>query len=198
MKNISDSAPLLSILVPTVPSRLHTFFPQIMDCLIEQTSMRSDVELIGLFDNKMRSLGEKRNDLLGLANGRYLTFIDDDDSVADDYVEQIWVALKTNPDADLVVYDVLLERSGRAPVHCHYDVSITRGRNVTNSRYEGPPAHTHVWRSELAKKYSFPEMNFGEDTAWTSQAARAVKKQVRINKVLYHYIFDPNTSETRG
>src|SRR3990172_4807579 len=97
----------LSILVPTIPSRLTNFYPNLMIQLLNQTKDRSDVEILSLFDNKHRSVGHKRQALIDLAQGEYLTFIDDDDRIAQTYVRDILEALYTNPNADCVVYDTL-------------------------------------------------------------------------------------------
>jgi len=50
----------LSILVPTVPSRLTTYYPRIMSDLLKQTENYPEIEIIGLFDNKKRTIGQKR------------------------------------------------------------------------------------------------------------------------------------------
>lgn len=65
----------LSILVPTIPSRLTTFYPRIM-------SDYPEIEIIGLFDNKKRTTGQKTG---CMAQGTYLVFIDDDDRISENY-----------------------------------------------------------------------------------------------------------------
>jgi glycosyltransferase involved in cell wall biosynthesis len=93
-------APLkLSVLIPTVPSRkplldalLSTLYPQLTD----------EVELIAILDNKKRTLGQKRREMIKLAQGKYVTFIDDDDEISADYVSEILKGIET--DVDLVCY----------------------------------------------------------------------------------------------
>jgi glycosyltransferase involved in cell wall biosynthesis len=75
------TAPLLSILVPTVPSRVATMFPKAIQAILGQITDHKEVELLGLFDNKARTTGAKRNALLDIARGEYVVFIDDDDWV---------------------------------------------------------------------------------------------------------------------
>ena len=41
------------------------------------------------FDNKKRTIGKKRDEMLKLAQGKYVTFVDDDDRISDDYVDEI-------------------------------------------------------------------------------------------------------------
>ena len=67
----------------------------LFDKLNEQISKFQDkVELLVLIDNKKRTLGAKRNEMIGLAKGEYVVFIDDDDLVSEDYVESILEAIK--------------------------------------------------------------------------------------------------------
>tara|TARA_B110000208_G_scaffold176584_1_gene223083 strand:- start:731 stop:910 length:180 start_codon:yes stop_codon:yes gene_type:complete len=45
--------------------------------LLRQTQNYKDIEIISIFDNKKRSIGRKRDDALKMAQGKYVTFIDD-------------------------------------------------------------------------------------------------------------------------
>ena len=79
--------PKLSILIPSVPSR-KTQMIELLDSLENQLlslGRSNDVEILVFYDNKLRTVGAKRNDLLYLAKGEYLAFIDDDDNVSDSY-----------------------------------------------------------------------------------------------------------------
>jgi glycosyltransferase involved in cell wall biosynthesis len=186
---------LLSILVPTVPSRISTFYPAMIANLLKQIGDRKDIEVIGLFDNKMRSTGSKRNAMLNLASGKYLVFLDDDDYVTEDWLSRVVSAVESNP--DLIVYGVLVHWPDGRLQHCRYDVSVKECRDIDRDHYEGHPSHVHVWRTCIAKSVGFSDKQFGEDTEWSSTAAKSVQSQVTIDKELYHYCFNPKTSETR-
>ena len=56
------------------------------------------VEIRILSDNKEMSVGEKRNKLINMAKGEYFSFIDDDDLVSEEYVDQVLRKLRKNPD----------------------------------------------------------------------------------------------------
>ena len=86
----------LSILIPTIPSRISTFFPTLTNKLLRQCKNRNDIEILGFFDNKKRSIGMKRQGLLDLIKGEYFVFIDDDDDISEDYIDEIFKALN-NP-----------------------------------------------------------------------------------------------------
>tara|TARA_B100001063_G_scaffold138607_2_gene129510 strand:- start:17199 stop:17834 length:636 start_codon:yes stop_codon:yes gene_type:complete len=186
---------LLTILVPTVPSRINYFYPRIMKQLLEQTKKYSNIELLTFFDNKKRTIGEKRDDMLKLAKGKYVTFIDDDDRISDDYVDEIMNAI-TNNDVDCIVYNTICCENNGTPYLCKYGIEFAYGRN--NEGWTGKPAHTMIWRRSIASKHKFKNVGWGEDIDWVKRAYLDIKTQHRIDKVLYYYDQNNGTTETRG
>lgn len=135
----------LSILINTVPSRIDTFYPIIMKEFLRQIGGRKDVELIGFFDNKKRTVGEKRNAALSLAQGEFLTFIDDDDRVSTDFVPSVMRAIEENPDTDAIVYDCMcVDHDQRR--YCKYGIEYEYWMSSDGSQWTGKPAHTMVYR----------------------------------------------------
>ena len=190
----------LSVLVPTVPSRLNFFYPRLMTQLLNQGVLYPQVEIIGLFDNKKRTVGEKRQDLLNLAKGEYLVFIDDDDRITDDYISSIIETLDQNPNTDCVVFDTIccIENSSLKKL-CKYGIEFEYGDIMDGLEWRGKPAHTMVYKSSIAKRHSFISINIGEDVDWVKRACKDIQIQTRIDKVLYYYdCKDKTTSETRG
>jgi glycosyltransferase involved in cell wall biosynthesis len=57
-----------------------------------------NVEVLVNRDNKEITSGAKANELLLAASGKYIVFIDDDDEVADNYIELMLNAMKTDAD----------------------------------------------------------------------------------------------------
>ena len=184
----------LSILVCTVPSRLGYFYPRIMKHLLQQTADRDDVEILGLFYNKKRTIGSKRQGMVNLAQGQYLTFIDDDDRIADDYIELIMKTLYDHPDVDCVVYNVICNINNSFDKLCKYGIEFEYGDINGGLEWRGKPAHTMVYKSSIAKNHLFMDMNRGEDVNWVVRACKDIVSQVRIDKVLYYY--DANYSTT--
>lgn len=186
----------LTILVPTVPNRLEVFYLKIMKELIKQTEKYNDIELISFFDNKKRTIGTKRQEMIGLVQGEYIVFIDDDDRISEDYVDKIMEALYNNPHTDCVVFHSITRINGGPEILCKYDVEYEYGY-ISNTEWRGKPAHTMVYKSEIAKRYKFPNLQNGEDIAWVKNVCKDIKKLTKIEKVLYYY--DANyltTSET--
>lgn len=184
----------LSVLVPTVPNRMDTVYPRLMKDLLKQCDGHQDVELLSFFDNKKRSIGTKRQDMLNLARGEYLVFIDDDDRISPEYIKEIMDALYANPNADCVVFDCTTTyvQSNRK-VLCKYGVEFEYKR--WEDEWRGKPAHTMVYKSDIAKKHHYSDKDWEEDMDWVKRACQDIKNQVRIDKVLYYYDFNPPTSE---
>jgi len=188
----------LSILIATVPSRIRNFYPDLLDSINKQIRDRDDVEIIGFYDNKKRTVGEKRNELLKLAQGDFLTFVDDDDRIADDYIISILDCINKNPDADCIVFDCITTIDGDKDNQTYSKYSINYEYNQTGNQWRGKPAHTMVWKSSIAKKHTYIDKNYGEDIDWVKRACLDIKNEVRIDKVLYYYDFNNSTTETRG
>ena len=71
----------LSILILSIPSRIKQ-----LETLLEKLENQFDddrVEILVMLDNKSFHIYEKRNELLDMARGEYLCFLDDDDNVAE-------------------------------------------------------------------------------------------------------------------
>lgn len=191
----------LSILIATIPSRINTFFPKLINELMRQIGDRTDVEVVGLFDNKKRTVGDKRQDLLNLARGEYLVFIDDDNRVAPDYIVSAIDAIYANPNADCIVYDCICTTNGTNPVHCKYGIEYnTYWESADKKQWRGPPAHTMIYKSSLAKKHVYASKNYEEDSDWVKRASKDIKIQGRIDKILYYYdyVFKPDEVRKNG
>ena len=187
----------LTILVPTVPSRINYFYPRIMNELLTQIKpYNHNIELIAFFDNKKRTIGKKRDEMLSLVQGEYVVFIDDDDRITSDYIHEIMIALQNNPDTHCVVFDTICRVNGGHDVYCKYGIEFEYG-NINDHEWRGKPAHTMVYKSSIAKKHHFDNVNNGEDVSWVKRACLDIVHQTRIDKVLYYYDAEyATTSET--
>lgn len=188
------SAPHISfsILIPTIPSRRAKFATLVAE--LERQADGLPVEILALYDNKARSLGAKRQALLDLARGTHLVFIDDDDRVAADYVHTLVDIIRIQ-DPDVIVYEQ--EVKGDPPIRCRYGKELRSAQGP--GWWTGKPSHTMVWRTSIARHGRFPDRAFAEDTAWVDQVWPQIflSKQVRLDRVMYFYDFDPAASETR-
>jgi len=194
---------MLSILIPTTVKRVGTYCPDLVRYINNQIvacGAEKRIDLFWLGDNYNMTVGEKRNKLLGLANRKYLVFIDDDDCVDKDYVKEIMKAtMKT--DSDVIVFDCITRADGKNRTLSKYGKDFFPYQQYVDDKGErqwrGLVAHTMVWKTEIAKRHMFPEKNYEEDIEWAKKANADISTEYRIEKVLYFYRFNSQVSETR-
>ena len=205
---------LWSILIAAIPSRYHSVQPLLFSLLEKQSVNRMpDVQYLYLMDNKRMTVGEKRNHLLNMAVGEYVTFIDDDDDIAPNYVSKIHDAIiearKSKMPIDVICFPQRATLHPHNVTHeCTYSLAHWRNRepykrrvlapclgedgkplpNVLN--WTGPPAHTMAWRRDLLLDVKFPDKNFGEDVDFIDAACGKAVTEICLNGgPLYYYKF---------
>ena len=179
----------LSILIPTLPNRLEIFYLPLMKILLKQIEPYNNIELISLFDNKKRTIGRKRQNMIDIIQGEYVCFIDDDDRISDDYIKLIMDTLDNNPNTDCVVFWSCINQPNMEDKIVKF--GFEEGNNL--------PCHVHVWKSSIVKKYEYKNINHGEDHDWINRAINDIHHLSKIDKILYYYDARYNTtSETVG
>jgi len=194
------TTPIISILIATIPGRICDDFPRIVKELLRQKQALAEhknlIEIIGFFDTQHRTIGAKRNGLLALAQGSFLAFVDDDDSVAPNYLAKLFETVSENPTADVVVFDQQCQIDDNPPYHCVYGIEYDYVYDG-GPLWTGKPAHTMLWASRIAKAHRFPDLMFGEDSAWARACSLDVKYQARIGETLYYYHFNSKKTASR-
>lgn len=188
----------LSVLVTGIHERFVT-----ADCLLSdllEQAKDKPVEVLYLLDNRVMSVGRKRNILLAVAQGEWFAFVDDDDEVASDYVTVLLAAIEQAGDAGVITFPQLcIHHDTGEREHCTYGLTMPYSKEL--DKWSGKPAHTQCWRTELIQDVQFPEKDFGEDVDWVAQACQKVSKEFAITTYggyLYTYHYDPAKSRTRG
>jgi glycosyltransferase involved in cell wall biosynthesis len=189
---------LLSILIRTVPSRVDTFLPAIIKQLLPQVEGRTDVELIYLGDNKVMPAGEKCNALMSIAKGKYVTFVDDDDRVAPNYVQRIIDGITFNPKAmpDVVCFNAEIRIDGSAPAPVFYSKNFGKDKNEPG-KYLRIPNHLMCIRRDLAIQVGYKSINRGEDSDFAARLLPHLQVEHIIAETLYYYHFNSQTTETQ-
>jgi glycosyltransferase involved in cell wall biosynthesis len=188
---------LLSVGILTVDGREH-FFDRLLSKLksILPQKLSSQVEIIVNKDNKKRTVGTKRNEIISNARGKYICFIDDDDLVSDDYFVQILPELEK--DVDCIGFTGNYYVEGNLIMQFNH-----ANKNGGNFRLDGiqyrPINHLNPIRTTIAKQIMFPEVNLGEDSDYSDMLFKSnlIKTEYVINDVMYHYLYDPKTTETQ-
>lgn len=190
--------PLLSILTPSIPERADRLAALTANLRrqIEGTDPvvcdNLPVEHIILIDNCRRSVGRKRDDLLRVARGDYVAYVDDDDSVSDDYVNKILKAIREKPDVVTFLQRAMIE--GQPGI-----VELKLGNPNEKFNPHGVTRrnawHVCAWRRALAVSSWFPDVNYGEDWAYAEKlCALPDLKEIHIPSELHFYTYDSKVS----
>lgn len=175
--------PRFSILLATVVTRAD-LFAKLHAHILKQTQDKP-VEIVVACDNKEISIGRKRQNLLESAQGAYVAFVDDDDWVADDYVDRIIAALATGPDC--VGFEIKCSMNG-APRTAIASMRYPRWENnLDGYDYVRGVYHKTPLRRDMALEVGFPDLRYGEDKIYADGVMRLVRTEVFVPGQLYHY-----------
>jgi glycosyltransferase involved in cell wall biosynthesis len=195
---------LLSVLIPTLVSR-QVEFQQLAKKLsgqVQNHHLSERVEILSYCDNKEHSVGYKRNALVQQARGRFVAFVDDDDDVDSEYIPLVCSVIAQHPEIDCIGFRGQMTWAGRFPepmIHSlRYSSMETVGHSAGFNVYVRPPNHLNPMRRDIAQRYRFPNINFGEDSARTEQMVRdgVLRHEYFVtDRILYYYRFDPTRTE---
>ncbi len=186
--------PLLSILIASVPNRRDKLDVLFNDLSKQSEPYGDDVEILVFLDNKKRSIGLKRQALLDIAKGDYVTWIDDDDQPAPDYVDKAMeVLLSFQPDVITINQHVYI--NGNGAYHLTFKLGHEVNEEVGETPATRPPWHTCIWKRYKVKDCTFPDSMYGEDWAWAEQANKMVYSSIHIDHIMLTYIFDSTITE---
>ena len=179
----------LSILTPSIPSREKQV--KALSQKLENQIGEFQVEHLVLSDNRTRSIGEKRQALVDIANGEYIAFCDDDDNVSDDYVLELLKAIETK--ADVITFNQKAIYN-KLQSEVHFGIKNQDGQFNPGGITLRGPWHVCAWNRQKVKGCVFGFSNYGEDLIWCHQARKRIKTGYHINKVLHTYIHDAATT----
>lgn len=184
----------LTILICSLQKRLQKFAALCEHLQQQAEKYPNQVEILWLGDNKTMSVGEKRNKLLSLAKGDYVCFVDDDDWVADTYIERIMQGIATG--ADCICFNAIYSNDEGTSIDVEYSLDNLLNVDVPNKPRLRVPNHLIPIKREYALKTMFLNKSFGEDTDYGLRVRRILKTEYRIKEPLYYYRFSASESET--
>lgn len=172
---------LLSICVPTVSSR-ESLLSRLLWGIEAQLTDQVEV-LVHPGDNI--AMGDKYNRMFQEATGAYVTCIDDDDYLADNYVEQVLSRIKASA-PDYIGYKILHTEDGKYMNEVSSKIGGDRG---WHKQPYGPLAKCVVKR-DVAKDCGFPNHHSG-DAEWAKAiySTGRLRTEETIDRVLYYYDF---------
>jgi GT2 family glycosyltransferase/2-polyprenyl-3-methyl-5-hydroxy-6-metoxy-1,4-benzoquinol methylase len=180
----------LSILICSLTERRNTFLDRLLDKLEPQVKDKN-VELLIFSDNAKRSIGQKRNDAIKMARGKYTCFIDDDDLVSDDYVDLILKEIR-DWSPDVIVFDALITFDEQRPKLVKYGREFDYCEK--EEAYYRHPNHLMVHKKSNITEW-FQDIKTGEDDEWASRMLDRIVTQSRIEKILYYYEYRTTTKK---
>lgn len=182
----------LSILISSIPERREQAY-KLFDKLQHQIMDRyKTVEILMLVDNCERSIGAKRNALLKIANGDYITYVDDDDDITDSFMIECLKAIET--EADLIVFKHEAWINGKKYI-IEVDKDNPNEQISDREIVKRKPLHSNLWKRELVKDIPFPDIMYGEDYQWAGEALKKINTQHKIDKVLHIYKYEARDTQ---
>lgn len=182
----------LSILICTIESRKEQF-TNLLLYLNSQTT--KEVEIVSICDNKEISVGAKRQKLLELAKGEYISFVDDDDWLSPNYVSNILKAIETKPDC----IGFLINCKGTPGVSASASNRwLDWADKVGGFDYVRTIYHKNPIKRSIALEIGYKDLRFAEDYDYSKRLKQSglLKSEEFINEVMYEYRFkyeDPKT-----
>jgi glycosyltransferase involved in cell wall biosynthesis len=181
----------LSILIPTLPEAYRqTFYILLLAKLSDQIAKHSEATSIEIVADpsprEAYTIGVKRNKLVALARGEYICFIDDDDRIADNYIELVMTGIATNPDCCSL--NGIMTTDGKDPKPFRHSIDYD-SMYERDGVYYRPPNHLNTVRASIAKQMVFPDWKRSEDSnyCFQLQASGLLKVEYKIEPVLYYY-----------
>lgn len=153
--------------------------------------LEGKVEILVEVDEGEETIGAKRNKLLQRAAGKYVAFIDDDDSISDDYLLKVFGGINQN--RDCCSLNGIITFDGSNPKVFKHSIDYKKYDEV-DGEYLRFPNHLNAIKASIAKQFKFPEKNYSEDTEWATALHESglLKTEWRIFGTIYFYKYIRN------
>ncbi len=170
-KTYEETQKLMDILIPQITEEVEVFL--IDDGCHEERldQYQEKINIIHLEEN--HGLSYARNRGIECATGEYLTFVDSDDYVADDYIKTI-IDKINSCDFD----------------YCYFSWQAINSKMIVRIKDEPPTWNLAVWKAIYKMDYVelFDEnIRFMEDVPWQIKMREKKGKKEIIDKILYYY-----------
>lgn len=208
---MNNNKPIISVIVPVY--NVESYLSDCIDSIRSQTF--SDYELLlvddgstdtsgkmcdeyALSDDRIRvihqknsGLSEARNTGIDLAVGEYITFIDSDDLISNDYLELLYDTAKKY-DADIAQGDFTRSIQILGSTNSSYACAVYEQFSVAFHEYlhmgiVEKAAWAKLYRAELFDGIRYPTGKVYEDSYTTFKLLYRMKRMVCVPKYIYYY-----------
>ena len=176
-----------TVLIPTIPGREQSLQQLVFSIHEKVRRICPDLrlEVILGFDNKEKSIGMKRQEMVQSAQGKYVSFIDDDDEITDAYVEDVWQTIQLN------IPVMRLRGQIGDYTFTHSLENKLSDPMAKNGIFVRPPNHLNPMMTDVAKLIPYRDSFRGEDLDWTIRMSRAgfLTHEYFSDNSRIHYIY---------
>ena len=138
------------------------------------------------YDNRESTIGAKRDRMLQAAEGKYVSFIDDDDMVTAAYFEDAAATVAGN-------FDCMRLRGQMAQHTFTHSMSHKLLDPMANATtFLRPPNHLNVMKADIAKTVRYRDARNGEDLDWTITMLKQgfLRTEYQSDESRIHYIYN--------
>lgn len=179
---------MLSILIASIPQRIESLTVSIQRYELWAYKYELDIHVISLLDNKIMSIGEKRNLLVEISKLDYWVMTDDDDQLQEKYFELIGSAMKQFP--DVITYNQSA-RINEDKTIIEFGLKNENQGFVKNGITKRPAWYCCTWRKQAVKDARFDSsLNWGEDDLFSRTANHLAKTSIHIPEICHDYQHD--------
>ena len=177
-----------SILIPTLEERVEKFnaLKELLEEKMKRVCPDIKIEIVSLCDNREMSVGLKRQELIERAKGKYVSFVDDDDLVTDEYFEDAAECIKGK-------YDMCrLRGTIGIATFTHSLRNSLEGPAAAGYEFLRPPNHLNIMLKDIANLNKFGDLRYGEDMEWMVRLSQGgfLKSEYASGWSRVHYIYN--------
>lgn len=210
--------PLISVIVPIY--NVEKYLARCVDSIVNQTYKNLEIILVDdgspdlcpqmcddyaekdsrikVVHKKNGGLSDARNAGMAVSTGEYISFIDSDDYVSDDFFECL-LDVMNKENSDIAECSVVKFYEDNRFDELSDDLSVKTydTQDAMSALIAENPFHQHVWnklyKTELVKDIPYAVGKLNEDEFWTYQVFGRANKVSKLNKTMYYY-FQRNSS----
>jgi len=208
---------LVSIVVPVynsskylkrcIDSILNQTYKNIEVIVVENGSTDSSLEILKSYGNKIniitlntKSLGLARNTGIEVSKGQYISFIDSDDSIRKEFIEELVNSIEYEK-SDLSICGIreIHEENGEEIIREDFPYKMIEREEIMNNldKFDYGPCNKLYKREIIIKnKLTFPTNLKYEDVPFVLGYISSTKTISRVADALYNYHIHSNSEQT--